>query len=124
MLTPAPALTGKSTNQPRFEPAHKPETDAEKERNKQLTAALALYAVDKLGLNLRAVIDTGNKSLHLWADRPPEDALEAIREMLDGFRIDSSAFDHSNIPLRMPHCIHSSEIQNPAKLLYLKPFYI
>lgn len=96
----------------------KPCTDSQKERNKQLTAALALYAEDKLGLNLRAVIDTSNKSLHLWFDRPPPDAMEAIRKMLAGLRIDPGPFEQSHIPLRMPHCIHHKTNQS-ARLLYL-----
>lgn len=95
-----------------------PSTNGEKERNKKFTSALALYAIDKLGLNLRAVIDTGNKSLHLWYDRPPPEALNAIRKMTAGLRIDAGVFDQSHRPLRMPHCIHDTT-NKPAILLYL-----
>ena len=95
-----------------------PNTDTERERNKQLTSALALFAIDKLGLNLRAVIDSGNKSLHLWFDRPPESAMNAIERMILGLRIDATPFRQSNIPLRMPGCIHIDS-KKPARLLYL-----
>ena len=97
---------------------HEPNTDSEKERNKQLTAALALYAVDKLGLNLRAVIDTGNKSLHLWYDRPSLEAMNAIRKMIAGLRIDKAPFEQSHLPLRMPNSYHEKS-KKSARLLYI-----
>lgn len=100
---------------------HKPTTAAEKERNKALGAALIIYAQEKLGLKLRAVIDTGNKSLHAWFDTPPPKDLEIIKRMARGLRIDAGVIDNcQSFPLRMPHCIHEKTNQ-PARLLYLNP---
>ena len=101
---------------------HKPETKEDKERNKALSHALTRYAQDKLGLTLRAVIDTGNKSLHAWFDRPPLRALEAIKKMATGLRIDLGALDQGHSPFRMPHCKHDKTNQT-AQLLYLNPIY-
>ena len=100
---------------------HKPSTPKERERNKALSSALIAYAQDKLGLNLRAVIDTGNRSLHAWFDRPPEPEMNAIRKMAAGLRIDQSILEScQSSPLRMPHCIHE-KTQTPARLLYISP---
>ena len=100
---------------------HKPTTSEGKAENKALSSALIGYAQDRLGLTLRAVIDTGNKSLHAWMDRPPPDALAAIKRMAAGLRIDRAILDHGQAaPLRMPHCIHEKTNQ-PARLLYLNP---
>lgn len=100
---------------------HEPRTPEEKERNKSLSHALNLYAQDKLGLTLRAVIDTSNKSLHAWYDRPPEPAMNALRKMAAGLRIDQCILENCPYsPLRMPHCIHE-KTNTPARLLYLNP---
>ena len=99
----------------------KPNTPEERQRNKALSNALIGYAQDKLGLELRAVIDTGNRSLHAWCDRPPDTAMKALRKMAAGLRIDDAVLDSCQfLPLRMPHCIHE-KTQTPARLLYLNP---
>lgn len=100
---------------------HKPSTPEDRERNKALSSALIGYAQDKLGLKLRAVIDTGGKSLHAWFDRPSERELNALRKMAAGLRIDKSILESCQAsPLRMPHCIHE-KTNTPARLLYLNP---
>ena len=97
----------------------KPTNAGERAQNKALSYALALYCQDKLGLHLRAVIDTGNKSLHLWFDRPPAKELAAIRQLAPGLRIDTGLLDScATAPLRMPGCIHE-KTHLPATLLYL-----
>ncbi|WP_411827640.1 CHC2 zinc finger domain-containing protein [Luteolibacter sp. AS25] len=97
----------------------KPTNAGERDQNKALSYALARYCVKELGLHLRAVIDTGNKSLHLWFDRPPPKALAAIRILAPGFRIDTGLLNScAAAPLRMPGCIHE-KTQLPATLLYL-----
>lgn len=100
---------------------HKPSSPAERQRNKALSSALIGYAQDKLGLTLRAVIDTGNRSLHAWFDRPSEPEINALRKMAAGLRIDESILEScQSSPLRMPHCIHE-KTNAPARLLYLNP---
>ena len=100
---------------------HKPTTPEEKAENKKLSAALIRFAQDRLGLILRAVIDTGNKSLHAWFDRPPLAVFNALVNMADKLRIDKPVLtggQHS--PLRLPGCIHQITNQ-PATLIYLNP---
>lgn len=98
---------------------HKPTNAGGREQNKALSYALARYCQHELGLHLRAVIDTGNKSLHLWFDRPPPRALAAIRILAPGLRIDTGLLDScATSPLRMPGCIHE-KTNIPASLLYL-----
>ena len=98
---------------------HKPTTDEERRDNKALSHALAGYCQHELGLHLRAVIDTGNKSLHLWFDRPSEAALDAVRTLAPGLRIDMGLLGScASAPLRMPGCIHE-KTNTPAILYYL-----
>lgn len=98
---------------------HKPSNAGERDQNKALSYALAGYCQNELGLHLRAVIDTGNKSLHLWFDRPPPKALAAVRTLAPGLRIDTGLLDScATAPLRMPGCIHE-KTKLPATLLYL-----
>lgn len=97
----------------------KPASDDEKRKNRALSYALAGYCQHELGLYLRAVIDTGNKSFHLWFDRPAEAALSAVRALAPGLRIDTGLLDScASAPLRMPGCVHE-KTNVPAALLYL-----
>lgn len=97
----------------------KPADAGERDQNKALSYALAGYCQKELGLHLRAAIDSGNKSLHLWFDRPPPNALAAIRTLAPGLRIDVGLLDScATAPLRMPGCIHE-KTNLPATLLYL-----
>jgi len=89
------------------------------ELTKKESAALAKFLVARFRLKLRAVIDTGNKSLHLWYDRPPKRITQAIKPILTALKYDEGLFngsDHS--PLRMPGCIHK-KTGKPAELLFL-----
>ena len=100
---------------------HEPKTKAEKAQNKKLGAALIRYAQDRLGLILRAVIDTGNKSLHAWFDRPSLADFEALSSKAKALCIDKGVLDQCQFsPLRLPGCIHSKS-QSPATLIYLNP---
>lgn len=98
---------------------HKPTNAGERAQNRALSYALAGYCQQELGLHLRAVIDTGNKSLHLWFDRPPPKALAAVRTLAPGLRIDTGLLEScATAPLRMPGCLHE-KTHLPATLLYL-----
>jgi hypothetical protein len=98
---------------------HKPTNAGERNENKALSYTLAGYCQQELGLHLRAVIDTGNKSLHLWFDQPPPEALAAVRMLAPGLRIDTGLLDScATAPLRMPGCLHE-KTHLPATLLYL-----
>ena len=91
------------------------------EENKKLSAALIAYAQKRLGLTLRAVIDTGNKSLHAWFDRPSRSAYDVLVRTAEHFRIDRGLLENcQHSPLRLPGAIHDKTNQ-PATLIYLNP---
>ena len=98
----------------------KPEKAEDRERNKHLSHALICYAEKELGLTLRAAIETGGKSIHAWFDRPPPRAVDALKEMAAGLRIDDGPIDQGHFPLRMPGCQYK-ETKQTARLLYLAP---
>ena len=100
----------------------KPVTPEDKERNKALSAALLLFLESELGLVTRAVIDTGNRSLHCWLDRPPDDELAALLAVAEGLRIDPAPITAANNPLRMPHCRHD-KTQQQARILFFNPIH-
>jgi hypothetical protein len=54
---------------------------------------------------LRAVVFTGNKSLHAWFDRPAPEVLEDLLVMLPAWGVDSAGFRPTQ-PFRMPGTIH------------------
>lgn len=95
-------------------------TEADKERNKRLTAALVVMLC-RHGLTLRALIDTGNKSLHAWFDRPEDEEMNALLKLAPGYHIDAGLLEHcASSPLRLPGCIHQ-KTGKTAALLYLHP---
>ena len=99
---------------------YEPTTGDDKEKNKAFSFALFFYCQERLGLTPRAVIDTGNKSLHLWFDRPPPDDMEALVDIAEGFRMDRGLLEKSaNSPLRLPGTIHKNG--NKAELLFINP---
>ncbi|MGB2402016.1 MAG: hypothetical protein ACPIA7_01255 [Akkermansiaceae bacterium] len=98
-----------------------PKTEAEKAENKKLSSALIAYAQDRLGLILRAVIDTGNKSLHAWFDRPSQADFEALSNKAEALCIDKGVLDNcSHSPLRLSGCLHNKS-NKEALLIYLNP---
>ena len=100
---------------------YKAKTAEDKERNKNLCAALIAYCRIVLGLTLRAVIDTGGKSLHAWFDAPPGVDLKALEALGEGMGVDMDVFKQcSSSPLRLPNCRYKKTKQ-AARLLYLSP---
>lgn len=98
----------------------KPETQEERNENRQQCAALIGFMRERFSLTLRALIDTGGKSLHAWIDQPPPDELEAIQDVAEGLAIDPPVITAFHNPLRLPGCVHEGTKQ-PARLLYLNP---
>lgn len=69
------------------------------------------------GLNLRAVVSSGGKSLHGWFDWPGDDFLEEWVATLKGWQCDP-ATTRASQPVRIPGCIRTAT-QRPQELLYL-----
>lgn len=101
---------------------HLPETPEEKELNKAKSFALIKFLEEELDLSIRAIIDTGNKSIHCWMDKPAPAELSALLSLARGLRIDESPINSPHFPLRMPHSVHDKTKQQ-ARLLYLKPIH-
>jgi hypothetical protein len=102
---------------------YKPTTDDEREENRQLNAALMLFLAGRFRLELRALIDTGGKSLHGWFSHPGDESKQALARLLDGLAIDKSVFKQSSwLPLRAPGCLHEVT-GNRASLYYLNPTF-
>lgn len=102
---------------------HEPKNPDEREANKALSFSLFFYCHEILGLHPRAVIDTGNKSLHLWFDRPEPDEFSALLALADGLRIDKGLLARCPFsPLRLPGTIHEKTGQ-PATLLFINPIH-
>jgi len=110
-----PLIVIESDNMQGFNPA----TPSEKEANKASSFALIQYLRDKWKLNLRAVVDTGNKSLHAWFDHPSSHIMDCLIDMAWSHHIDEGLLTHCQaLPLRMPGCIHE-KTNIRAELLYL-----
>lgn len=100
---------------------HKPTTDDEREENRILNAALMGFLAGRFHLELRALIDTGGKSLHGWYSHPGDKTTQALANLLDGLAIDSAVFHRASCsPLRAPGCLHEAT-GNRANLYYLNP---
>lgn len=98
----------------------KPRTEIQRAANKRESAALFSFLADRFKLNLRAVIDTGNRSLHGWFDRPSPAAVKALLNLADGFAIDSPVITQAHRPLRLPGSVHEKTGQT-ARLCFLNP---
>lgn len=68
-------------------------------------------------LQLRAIVDTGGKSLHAWFDFPAPDLLAELQAILPAFRCDPALFRASQ-PCRLPGAKRGDRFQH---LLFLNP---
>lgn len=102
---------------------HKPSTDDEREENRRLNAGLMRFLANRFHLELRALIDTGGKSLHGWFTHPGDETTRALARLLDGLAIDSAVFHRASCaPLRAPGCLHEVTGKR-ASLYYLNPTF-
>jgi hypothetical protein len=65
---------------------------------------------------LRAVVFTGNKSLHAWFDVPAPKVLERLRVMLPAWGVDPAGFKPTQ-PFRLPGTIHEKSGRHSDLLL-------
>lgn len=79
--------------------------------------AIFNYMATYHGLNLRAVVSTGGKSLHGWFDWPGDETLDEWEARLKGWNCDPSTMRPSQ-PVRLPGVLRTST-QRPQELLYL-----
>lgn len=77
----------------------------------------AVFRWLQVDLPLRAVVDTGGKSLHGWFDFPSPDLLAELQAVLPALRCDPALFRPSQ-PCRLPGARRGDRFQH---LLYLAP---
>ena len=85
------------------------------ELDKDTIGAVFRWLRDKVGLNLRCIVDTAGKSLHGWFDFPPPEELDDLRVMLPELGCDPKMFTATQ-PCRLPGALRAGQYQ---KLIYL-----
>ena len=83
--------------------------------SKDEVGAIFKWLRDEVGLNLRAVVDTANKSLHGWFDFPKQAVLDELRIILPQLGCDAGLFKESQ-PCRIPGALRDGKYQ---KLVFL-----
>lgn len=97
----------------------KPDTEEEKTQNRLANAALIRWCRDGLRMELVAVVDTGNKSLHGWFRKPEN---PRVCHELEVIAIDlgiDHLFKSAAQPVRLPGFIHEKSGRR-SRLLWLK----
>lgn len=82
-----------------------PRTKAEKTANINAGLAVIRYLSEAIGLTLRAIVHSGNKSVHGWFTMPPPDEVEDLKAISPAMGIDVSLF-HAPQVCRMPGFLH------------------
>lgn len=85
--------------------------------SKDEVGAVFRWLKERCGLRLRAVVDTGGKSLHGWFDFPQDDELADLRLVLPELECDPKLFTASQ-PVRLPGTFRQ-EKQAYQRLLFL-----
>lgn len=93
-----------------------PETDNEKLENKNACGAIFNWLRSSVNLKLRAVVDSGNKSLHGWFDMPSLAQYEQLKIVLPAMGCDRAMFKPTQ-PARLPGVMRDNG--NEQKLLWL-----
>lgn len=85
-----------------------PKSPAEKQRNRDACGAVFRWLEQSIGLKLRAVVDSGNKSLHGWFVMPPKAVYDELKVVLPAIGCDRAMFKPSQ-PVRAPGAIRQFE---------------
>jgi hypothetical protein len=80
------------------------------ELTKDQVGSIFRWLHEKVGLKLRAIVDTAGKSLHGWFDFPAEAVLEDLKLVLPGLGCDPKLFTASQ-PVRLPGAIRDGKYQ-------------
>ncbi len=85
------------------------------ELDKDSIGAVFRWLREKVGLDLRCIVDTAGKSLHGWFNFPPAEELDDLRVMLPELGCDPKMFTATQ-PCRLPGALRAGKHQ---KLIYL-----
>ena len=83
--------------------------------DKDTIGAVFRWMRDKVGLNLRCIVDTGGKSLHGWFDFPADEELDELKIILPELGCDPKMFTATQ-PCRLPGALRGDRHQ---KLIFL-----
>ena len=98
---------------------HEALNEADKTRNRAACLAVLNWLRLMAGLNLRAVVDSGSKSLHGWFDLPDAASLDELRLVLPALGFDAATLRPAQ-PGRLPG-VRRCETGRWQRLLYLNP---
>ncbi|QQL43708.1 CHC2 zinc finger domain-containing protein [Sulfuriroseicoccus oceanibius] len=98
----------------------KPESADEIEELKCRCLILIKWLTEHGVIRPVAVVDTGNKSLHVWIEAPSEDRAQDVLDQVDAMGFDLRSYKNKVGPFRLPGCVHS-ETKREARLLWLAP---
>jgi hypothetical protein len=98
---------------------NEPLNDDDKARNRAACLAVLNWCRLMAGLELRAVVDSGSKSMHGWFDLPDKGTLEEMNLMLPALGFDVATLRPTQ-PVRLPG-VRRAESGRWQRLLYLNP---
>ena len=96
-----------------------PLTDDDKARNRAACLAVLNWCRLMTDLRLRAIVDSGSKSMHGWFDLPDEATLEEMKLILPALGFDAATLRPAQ-PVRLPG-VRRAESGRWQRLLYLNP---
>ena len=84
---------------------------------KDESGAVFRWLREEVGLTLRAVVDTGNRSLHGWFVRPDAETLRELRIVLPALGFDGATLRETQ-PVRLPGCLRPGKHTRQALLYF------
>jgi hypothetical protein len=85
--------------------------------SKDQIGAVFRWLRETVGLHLRAVVDTGRRSLHGWFDYPDDDTVRDLGTVLPPLQCDGAVL-RSNQPCRLPGCFRADTGATQALLYF------
>jgi hypothetical protein len=96
-----------------------PLTEPEKYSNQAACGAVLNWVRRNTALELRAVVDSGSKSLHGWFDCPDANELEELKRLIPALGMDPATLRPAQ-PVRLPGVMRPGA-RRWQRLLYLNP---
>ncbi len=85
--------------------------------DKDESGAVFRWLREEVGLTLRAVVDTGSRSLHAWFVRPDAETLRELRIVLPALGFDGATLRETQ-PVRLPGCLRPGKNTRQAMLYF------
>ena len=85
--------------------------------SKDESGAVFRWLWEEVGLSPLAVVDTGNRSLHLWVVKPDAETLRELRVVLPALGFDGATLRETQ-PVRLPGCLRPGKNTRQALLYF------